>query len=349
MAISNSVSVHQETTGISRRDFFRVSGVVAGGAMLLGLPRFSGRWLNQAEAAQAGSPMGGLRVILVLDNVATNITSVSGGNQFADVALEPVGPDLIQRKRPGTLKVEDLVVELALDAPSPALNGWITDTLTKGPTFKNGSIVYADYDGNIGKQLDFSNAAITEIDLPAGDASSKDLVTLKFRITPQSTRLGGGTGKISFPLVKSPSSRLIQANFRLSVQGLEAATPGITRVEPIVVRRLIQAQSVGATREPMRSPSVLDCSLLSILIVEQKAGLFYSWFDDFVLKGNNGAGKERQGLLEWMSPNTQKPAASIQLSNLGIVRYAPEPVQAGVDSIQRVRVDMYCESATMKL
>lgn len=74
MAISNSVSVHQETTGISRRDFFRVSGVVAGGAMLLGLPRFSGRWLNQAEAAQAGSPMGGLRVILVLDNVATNIT-----------------------------------------------------------------------------------------------------------------------------------------------------------------------------------------------------------------------------------------------------------------------------------
>ena len=332
---------------LTRRDLFRTVGLATGGAMLLGLPKFLGGWTSEAEAAIAPPSSD---IFLELDGVAAGfVTSVEGGNAFADIVPEAVGPDMIQRKRPGPVKIEDLLIEVSLGGMTKPLSAWINDTLVKGPMPKNGTIVYAvyaDFNFNEVKRLEFFNAVITEITLPVSDANfRKTTMNLLIRIAPQTTRLAGGGKKASSP-VGGKSKSIFSGNFRLNIQDLEPACTRIVKVERLTAKRLVQSAAIGQDKFKPSQPGILDCSLLSVALPESDGAAFYAWFDDFVLKGNN---KERAGVLEWLSPDLKTVEASVQLSNLGIVRYAPEPVRSGAKQSPLVKVDMYCESFNLAI
>ena len=52
---------------------------------------------------------------LELDGIfVCSLNSVDGGNAFADIVPEAVGPDMIQRKRPGPVRFEDISYRCAL-------------------------------------------------------------------------------------------------------------------------------------------------------------------------------------------------------------------------------------------
>jgi len=98
--------------------------------------------------------------------------------------------DGIQRKRPGGVRFEDLVLEVPF-AMSPPLVAWVNATLAKGPAAKNGALVYLDFNYNEVKRLEFFNAVITEVTLPALDAAGKDAVFLTLHLAPESASLTG--------------------------------------------------------------------------------------------------------------------------------------------------------------
>ncbi len=346
---SNQESRHPKNSGFSRRDLFRTAGMAAGGAMLLGLPRFLGGWTDNAEAGMVASPSTSNLMLELNGQPAGFVRTVQGGNAFADVIAEPVGPDLIQRKRPGPVKFEDLVIDVPVDRDAKSLNSWITETLTKDPIQHNGAIVFADFNFAEVKRLEFFNAVLTEVTLPAADAvDGKKAALLTLRITPQTTRLAGGAGK-KLPALGSKSKGVLASNFRFNVQGLEQACKRITKVDQITAKRSAAGASVG--QEKFRQPSAagpLDCSKVSITLPEADAGPFYQWFDDTVLKGRPDG--ERPALLEWLDPTLQTVLATVQLGSLGIVRYAPEKADAGAEARgPRVQIDMYCETIDLKL
>ncbi|MDO8357567.1 MAG: phage tail protein [Nitrospirota bacterium] len=339
---SDKSSSDRIVPNLSRRDLFRTVSLATGGAMLLGLPKFIGSWGGTAEAAVART-FSGVNIALELDGAPAGfIEAVQGGNAFADILVEAVGPDAIQRKRPGPVKFEDLVIEVRLDGDAKALMSWITETLTKGSTPRNGAVVYADINFTEVKRLEFFNAVLTEVALPAADASDgKKLAALTLRITPQTTRLAGSKGK-KLSGIAAKSKRLLNSNFRFNVQGLEKACVRIGKVESIVAKRPVAGSAVGQDRLKQSAPGVLDCSIVRLTLPEADAGPFYTWFDDTVVKGRPGG--ELAGLLEWLDPTLKVVLASVQLAGLGIVRYAPEPINVGAERPGQVQVDMYCES-----
>jgi len=343
MTSAKKLTTNISLSTFSRRDLFRTIGLATGGAMLLGLPKFLGSWTAEAEAAIKGSALSPGRVGLELDGTfMCFLNSVEGGNAFADILPEAVSPDMIQRKRPGPVRFEDIVIEVPLGGNAKPLASWITETLTKGSTPRNGAIVYADFNNTEVKRLEFSNAILTEvIVLAASAAEGKKPAALTLRIVPQTTRLVGATGKVLAALgVKSKN--IASGNFRFNVQGLEKSCGRVSKVDSIVARRATQGTAVGQERLKQSAPGVLDCSIVRIALPEADAGPFYQWFDDMVLNGKNGA--ERAGLLEWLDPTLTTVVASVQLAGLGIVRYAPEPINVGAERLGQVQVDMYCES-----
>ena len=62
---------------------------------------------------------------------------------------------------------------------------------------------------------------------------------------------------------------------------------------------------------------------------EADAGPLYGWFDNTVLKGNNGPETERAGRIEVLGADMKAVVATVDLGNLGIVRYAPVSVVGG--------------------
>lgn len=341
---------HSDERGLSRRDLFRTVGLATGGALLLGLPNVLSGRPGTAEAAIRKETHTSITLLLELDGqFAGRIAAVDGGGVFADIVVEPPGQGPYQLKRPGPPRFEDIVLDMTLGSIEKPLSSWITDTLSKNPTPKNGVIIYADLNNNEIKRLEFTAAMLTEVTLSEVSATNaKDPALLTLKLTPQSTRLTGGKGKVLGAL-SGKQKQVLSSNFRFNVQGLEPSCARITSVEGIGARRTAAGPQPG--QEKFRQPSmqsVLNCSTVCILLPEMDAGPFYAWFDEMVIKGNPLA--ERGGLLELLDPTMKNVVASVQLGGLGIVRYEPDPVASGGERrLGLVQVDMYCETIILTL
>ena len=68
-----------------------------------------------------------------------------------------------------------------------------------------------------------------------------------------------------------------------------------------------------------------------------------TWFEDFVVKGNNGDANEKSGALLFLAPDLKAELARITLHNLGIFALRRDRQGAGTDAIQRVTAELYCE------
>ena len=62
-----------------------------------------------------------------------------------------------------------------------------------------------------------------------------------------------------------------------------------------------------------------------------------------MIKGNSGQDQERNGTLEFLTPNLQDVLFTLDLRHLGIFKIAPEKAEAGGENIRRVKAEMYCE------
>ena len=345
MTESTDIRFASKDSECSRRDLFRTVGLAAGSAMLLGLPKFLTGWVTEADAAdfRTATP---IKILLELDGKPAGfLSSVEGGNPFADILPQQLGADAFQRKLPGPVRYEDLIIGVPLNTDSKPLAAWITESLTKPPAMRNGAILYADFNMMVRKRLEFAGGVLSEITVSSADAASKTAPLLVLRITPQTTHFVSGTGSAQSPL-GTKQNIVLASNFRFNVQGLEAACKRIARVSPLVTRRFTPPAS-GEQRLPQAALGPWNNALVSIFLPEVDAGPFYTWFEKTIMKG--GTVDKRAGLLEWLDATLQNVVATVQLGGLGIVRYAPEPTKVNAETIALVQIDMYCETMNLML
>lgn len=334
---------------ISRRNLFRTIGLATGGAMLLGLPKFLGGGAGVAEAALREGFATRSTLALELDGkFVCFLESVAGGNAYAEIIQEDARSGYRQKAQ-GTVKFEDLVIEASLIEEIKPLLAWINDTQTKNTEPRNGAIVYADMNYNEVKRLEFFGAMISGFAMDTADArSGKDAVGIVVTLTPQSTRLSGGKGKMQGGAPGVKAKPALSGAFRFNIQGLEKACGRIVKVQGIGYKRSSILPPPGGTRARLTTTGLPQYSMINLFLPEADAAPFYQWFDDAVLKGK--AGSERGALLEWLDPTFKATLASVQLGGLGILRYAPEPVKTSApEVVPLVQIDMYCETLTVTL
>ncbi len=64
-----------------------------------------------------------------------------------------------------------------------------------------------------------------------------------------------------------------------------------------------------------------------------------AWTDDFIVKGNNGQDKEKQGAIEVMAPNLADVLATLTIKQIGILELTP----TDDTSVRSHRASMYFE------
>jgi hypothetical protein len=327
----------------SRREFLKKAGLTAGGLMALGAPTVFEKWIAQADAAEMARSMGTGRVALELDGHMVGFPlTVEGGSGKAEVINEPVGPDFIVKKHIGPPKYDDITVRFAAGTMSRHWYDWIKTTIDmKYGDMKNfrksGAIIFTDISFKEQSRLNFFNALITEIGFPALDAASKEPAMMTIKFAPEYTRYTGGSAKDVSP-GKAPMS--LAANFRLTIPGLEQATQRVTRIEAMAVKQKVVEQAVGQARDFQKQPAGMEFPNLVITLPEVYAGPFYAWHEDFVIKGQNGQDRERNGTIELLTQNLQDTPVTIYLMNMGIYKLAKEVDAAGMPA---AKAEMYCE------
>jgi hypothetical protein len=288
---------------------------------------------------------------LELDNAAAGwLFSAEGGNAYSEVVVERLGPDHIQKKHIAGVQYEDITLSFGTGM-SRGLYNWIKSSFDHKYERHNGAVVAATFDHKEMSRLTFYNALIEEIGFPALDASSKDAARLTLKISPERTRLtttfGGGPSIAGrFPISAGVQKQWLCSNFRLRIDGLEAPCSHVNKIEALVVKQKNTEDAVGEIRDYNREPLFLEIPNLVITFPESHAEDFYKWHEDFVVRGYNNDDKEKNGTLEFLNPSLDKVLFTLTFRHLGIFRLTTEKAASGVESIRRVKAEMYCEEMT---
>lgn len=258
------------------------------------------------------------------------VQSPQGGVAYADVVAEKIGPDSIAKKHVANIKWNEMSVQCGV-AMSKGFYNWMKDSFDHKFTRRSGSIIAADFDFRVKSQGTFQNALLTEVGFPALDGAAKDPAYMTIKWAPESTSSKKSSGQIS-----GKGFNPKEVSFKLEIDGLSSAR--ISKIDAFTWKQAVVSDSVG-------TPDTIEVEVPNLAVwLSQGSGLntWTGWFEDFVINGNNGDDKERNGTLSFYQGS--KNIASLELQHLGVFKMTPEKVEAGSESIRRVKYEMYCEN-----
>lgn len=276
-----------------------------------------------------------------LDGVMVGrLLSAEGGNATGVVINEKIGPDYVIKKHIAGIKYEDITVTCGTGM-SKIFFQWLKDTINfkKNPR-KNGAIIQTDLNGKEVSRLNFTNAMITQISFPTLDAASRDAAKMSITIAPQYTQQAQGSGK-TIPQMGGVIKKWLPNNFKLTIAGLD--TTKVNKIDALVFKQVAVRDAVGSGRDSAKISVQQEIPNLVISFAEVSAQTFRNWYGDFVIKGNNGDTVEKNGTLQYLSPDLREQFFTLTFKGIGIFRLVPEKVEAGSDNIRRLKAEMYVE------
>lgn len=345
----------EEVRGTTSRARF-----LGGAAGLTGLAFMGGIFTKDAKAASRASTANVKRAYvsgnfaLQLDGGKSTgmLKTAQGGQIFAEPVAENTD-GLYAKKHIGNVKWADITVQMGLTLPA-AFYQWIADSWSFGPQRKDGAVLAADFNNNVVKELDFYNALITEVTIPALDASSKDAAYLTLKLTPDSTQPKKPSGTLSTIGGTKQQKPWVASNFRLELGKLD--TSKVSKIESFTIKQTMVQPStdLGDVTFPDQAlvvsvppytlqPGQIDFPNLRVTLPESSAQTWIDWVESFIRQGNNSDDYEKTGKLTFLASD-QSELAHIDLFGVGIFDLTDErPLDSTADTIRRLVAELYVE------
>jgi len=288
---------------------------------------------------------------LQLDNMHAGwISEFEGGLATADVINEKIGGDCYQKKHIGNVKYEDASFKVGTGM-SKSLYEWIKTGFDQtfnasGKGRQNGAIVTTDYDYKEVNRIEFTFAIMTELNMPALDAGSKDAAKMGIKFKPEISRRKKGSGtSVAFaaPISAAKQKMWTPANFRLHIDGLDVPCQRVNKIEALTIKQSVAENAVGEMRDYEQEPTKVEVPNLVITLSEAYAEDLYAYHEDFVIKGNCKEGSEKTGSLVYLANDLTTELFTLTFHNLGIFKLTADKVEAGTDGVRRIKAEFYCE------
>jgi hypothetical protein len=267
------------------------------------------------------------------------LRKVDGGFAASDVVIERLGPDNIAKKHIAGVRYEDLSFDTGFE--SKQILDWIAASWKGSSLRKNGSVLAADYSGNVQEERQFTHALLTATTIPALDASGREPGYLKVTISPETVRESAGSGKITVTGTKTPQRGWLASNFRFEMSGLDGSR--VNRIASFTVGQKVVDNPVGEQRAYEKEVGGMVFPDLNISLAAVNSESWANWHQDFVIKGNNGDAQEKNGAIVFLDHTRSKELGRISLFNCGIYRFGAPPMDAKSESVRRMIADLYCE------
>lgn len=171
---------------------------------------------------------------------------------------------------------------------------WIAGFL-KGAGPKDLRLVSTNYKLERVAQYDLATFAVSELQIPPLDASSKEVAYLRVRGQPRAIEKSAASGQVEGEAAKGEKLWL-GANFRVTIDGVD--TTKIAYVSPITVTR----DKDGLTIAPFE-----------LRVAQESAG---GWFDWSMKTLKLGQSDERTMRIDFLAPNRQTNLASFELTGV---------------------------------
>lgn len=193
--------------------------------------------------------------------------------------------------------------------PDSSLASWISASLAGKGSSSTGAIVMIKENSETSR-LTFTDGSITEVTIPALDASSREAAYLTVKIHPSSTVFTvGKPTRVTLPAA-SKQRVWMGSNFKMSINGVDCTR--VKRIEAITLR------PVGGSGATVVSGVSYSCA--------QKAGeSLLAWQQSSIKNGGNIAANQRDGQIQLLEQNLKTSVLTVSLGGLGLVSVAPLP------------------------
>jgi phage tail-like protein len=272
------------------------------------------------------------------------LSSVEGGNIKSDVVTQAVGGEMQRTKHIAIPQYEPIGVKVGMSM-SKSFYRWIRDSWDGKITRRSGHVFSMDHDLTVQHEQVFYRALVTETSLPALDGSSKEpgLMTVKFQPEESTHKVNPGR---KLQATYAPTQKAwLPSNFSLQMAGLDCSR--VNKIDSLTIKQQVKRLEVGPKRLYDLEPTSLEFPNIVVTLPLSHAQSWLDWHEDFVIKGNNSADKEKQATINLVSPK-REPLLSIVADGVGIYQIAIDKGDSGGDQVRRVKVEMYCETMSLE-
>ena len=246
----------------------------------------------------------------------------------------------------GTIKGKVVTINIGMSM-GKGLYEWIQATLGQTPQRKNGYVVAADYNYKAQRYVHFRDALIIEITIPALDGSSKDTSFFTIKFDAEEITYQAGDDADIKGVVNTKQKTWLTSNFRLRLGDLPCGR--VSKIDSFTIKQSTPQNVVGEQRIPTKEPTGLEISNLKVTFSASDVKPWATFFDDFVIKGNNGQDAELSGAIEFLDPSLKEVLGSVDLFQVGISSLAEDKGEANKDSIKRATAELYVKRMMLNL
>jgi phage tail-like protein len=265
------------------------------------------------------------------------IKSVEGGHIKMNTVDEGTGGSPHQIKHITTLEAEPITIEVGMSQGNPLLT-WIAKTWRKEYSRQNGSITHGNSKFKAEFIHEFEDALIEEVTIPTLDAASKDALWLKLKLRAERvrTKYGDGTdigGNFSH------KQKLWQSScFRLRLDGVD--TEHTDKIEAFTIKVGLKPVATGPQRLPEYEPVNVKFPDLKCTMSLKYAESMHKWYKQ-VVTGIRDPRGERDGAIEFLTPDRKQVVGSIQLFDVGIKGFNIPKTEARADQVKKCTFDLF--------
>lgn len=284
--------------------------------------------------------------MLSLDGEPAVLKDFDGGNIKGEVLTINMGPENLAMKHISTLKFEPFKLNIGMSMGKP-LYEWIKASLDRQHMYKNGYVVSGSFDYKAMSFRHFEDAQITEITVPALDATSKDAAFFAITIDPVKIVYQDGDNSDLKGSVNTKQKKWLCSNFRLELGDLPCKR--VSKIDSFTIKQGVVQDDVGEQRTPFKIPTKLEMPNLKFTFSAADVKPWAEWFDEFVIKGNNGQEKELNGRIVFLDPSLQEELGSIDIFQVGIFSLVPEKFESHTDKRASYVAECYVERMQFNL
>ena len=297
------------------------------------------------------------RFVLKLDGdgeVGT-LQSVEGGAfKSAGIADEKVGKEGLVTRFPGRPQFEDITIQVGMTM-SKRFWDWLDASMKYTPIRKDGAIIALDFDNKVRWERKFSGALITEIGFPALDGASKEAAYLTVKFAIESIKEVPADRR-SYPAEQEnvdewkKQRQWLASNFTLKIDGLSSGEKLTAKVEAFTIKQAVIDCPTGGFLETTKEPGRIDFPNLSVTILQQDSKPWMEWYEKFVREAHYNSENEKTGHITYLARDVDQgqPLMTLDIFGLGITAISPVKYDAKQEQVQRVKVDLYCESMSLQ-
>ncbi len=290
--------------------------------------------------ANERSASGGRFILDINGERAGIIKSFQGFDYQMEAIVHDLGAEIGQMKSVGNLKYTPCKFQTGLGI-GRELYEWIKSAFDKNVQTKSGTFTAGDFNYKATSSIDFQDALITSVVIPALDATSKEQGYLTVSCEAERVRHMKGNGADIRGAVGVKQKAWTLANFRFTMGDLP--TGRTSKIESIELKCAVIEDRIGSNREPTKHAAKVTIPDLTFEISAADMPKWAEKAEDWFVRGNCEAAHELQGSIEFLDPTLGKTIGSIELKNCGFLSFELPESKANAETVKRFKVKMYVE------